>query len=164
MVADGLLTRQRYREVPPRVDYELTERARDLVPVIAALSRWGHRWAWSEPRPSEAVDVGAVLRATCGLCPAGPTGVVELRVGDRRYWLALGRRGATLSERPPVDAADAALSGDEADWIAALGPQARTDRLAADGDAALLDRALAAFTPSGAATGPLSTWPDRPGP
>ncbi len=28
MVADGLLTRTRNREVPPRVDYELTERAR----------------------------------------------------------------------------------------------------------------------------------------
>ena len=46
MVADGLLTRQRYREVPPRVDYELTERARDLLPVVGALSRWGYRWAW----------------------------------------------------------------------------------------------------------------------
>src|SRR4026209_2727109 len=26
--------RQRYREVPPRVDYELTERSRELMPVI----------------------------------------------------------------------------------------------------------------------------------
>ncbi len=62
MVADGLLTRQRYREVPPRVDYELTERARDLLPVVGALARWGSRWAWSPPEPDEAVDIGAILR------------------------------------------------------------------------------------------------------
>src|SRR4051812_41357772 len=67
MVADGLLTRQRYREVPPRVDYELTERARDLLPVIAALGRWGYRWAWGPPRPGEAIDVGAILRCVPGL-------------------------------------------------------------------------------------------------
>ena len=40
MVAQGLLTRRRYREVPPRVDYSLTPRSRDLLPVIAALARW----------------------------------------------------------------------------------------------------------------------------
>ena len=34
MVADGRLTRQRYREVPGRVDYELTQRARELLPLI----------------------------------------------------------------------------------------------------------------------------------
>ena len=67
MVADGLLTRQRYREVPPRVDYELTERARDLLPVIGALARWGYRWAWGPPRPGEAIDVGAILRCAPGL-------------------------------------------------------------------------------------------------
>ena len=62
MVADGLLTRQRYREVPPRVDYELTERARELLPVVGELARWGYAWAWSPPRPDEAIDVGAVFR------------------------------------------------------------------------------------------------------
>src|SRR4051794_17020356 len=46
MVADGLLTRQRYREVPPRVDYELTERARAVLPVVGALATWGYQWAW----------------------------------------------------------------------------------------------------------------------
>ena len=51
MVADGLLTRQRYREVPPRVDYELTERSRELIPVLGALARWGYDWTWSAPRP-----------------------------------------------------------------------------------------------------------------
>src|SRR6185436_10710888 len=59
MVADGLLTRQRYREVPPRVDYELTDRARDLVPVLGALARWGYEWSWGSPRPGEDVNIGA---------------------------------------------------------------------------------------------------------
>jgi DNA-binding HxlR family transcriptional regulator len=84
MVADGLLTRQRYREVPPRVDYELTERSRDLVGVLGALARWGYEWAWSPPREGEEVNVGALLRLAPGLLspPADLDGTVELVVGD----------------------------------------------------------------------------------
>src|SRR3954452_5500933 len=67
MVADGLLTRQRYREVPPRVDYELTNRARDLLPVVGALARWGYQWAWGPPHDGERVDVGAIMRAATGV-------------------------------------------------------------------------------------------------
>src|SRR3989440_9538400 len=59
MVADGMLTRRRFREVPPRVEYELTERARDLMPTIGELARWGYTWAWSAPRESEQVDIDA---------------------------------------------------------------------------------------------------------
>ena len=50
MVADGMLTRKRYREVPPRVDYELTDRARELEPILGELARWGYDWAWGPPR------------------------------------------------------------------------------------------------------------------
>src|SRR3954447_13417044 len=87
MVADGLLTRQRYREVPPRVDYELTERARELLPVVGALARWGYDWAWSPPRPDEAIDVGAVFRCAPGMVsvPADMSGSIELGVGQRVY-------------------------------------------------------------------------------
>ncbi len=43
MVADEMLTRKRYREVPPRVEYELTERARELMPVLGRARAMGLR-------------------------------------------------------------------------------------------------------------------------
>ena len=41
MEADGLLTRRAYAEVPPRVEYTLTELGESLRPVIAAMFDWG---------------------------------------------------------------------------------------------------------------------------
>lgn len=38
---EGLIKRTVYAEVPPRVDYELTEIAIELVPIWAQLSKWG---------------------------------------------------------------------------------------------------------------------------
>ena len=39
--ADGLVSRTTYAEVPPRVEYALTERGRGLRRVIRELGRWG---------------------------------------------------------------------------------------------------------------------------
>ena len=36
----GLLTRKVYAEVPPRVEYELTEAGRALMPVFLSMRRW----------------------------------------------------------------------------------------------------------------------------
>lgn len=41
MEADGLLTRTVYAEVPPRVDYALTEHGKSLLPVVDAMRAWG---------------------------------------------------------------------------------------------------------------------------
>lgn len=38
---DGLVKRTIYAEVPPRVDYELTKIAKELVPIWSQLSNWG---------------------------------------------------------------------------------------------------------------------------
>jgi DNA-binding HxlR family transcriptional regulator len=150
MVADGLLTRQRYREVPPRVDYELTERARELAPVVAELARWGYAWAWGSPRPGEAVDVGAIFRAVPGLCraPAGSGGVVELVVGDRSYTLVVREDSAALSESAPSADPDTTIRGTQADWVAALRPDPDLDGLEITGDAALADAVITALAPS----------------
>lgn len=41
--AAGLVSRSTYAEVPPRVEYALTEQGRALRPVVNALRRWGSR-------------------------------------------------------------------------------------------------------------------------
>lgn len=38
---DGIVKRSVYAEVPPRVEYELTEFGRTLIPVIEAIAQWG---------------------------------------------------------------------------------------------------------------------------
>lgn len=41
MEQDGLVKRTVYAEVPPRVEYELTDTARELEPILDQLSNWG---------------------------------------------------------------------------------------------------------------------------
>jgi DNA-binding HxlR family transcriptional regulator len=151
MVADGLLTRQRYREVPPRVDYELTERSRDLMPVIGALARWGYEWTWGPPRPGEDVNVGALFRLAPGLMepPRGVEGAVDLIVDeepDRRYRLTAGRGHVDVSESTSEDGAAASVSGSRAAWVRALGPDGSADELAFSGNRSLAEAVLEGFT------------------
>jgi DNA-binding HxlR family transcriptional regulator len=40
MVEEGLLIRTKLNEFPIRVDYELTDRGRGLLPVIRELEKW----------------------------------------------------------------------------------------------------------------------------
>lgn len=44
MEADGLLIRTVYAEVPPRVEYSLTELGMSLNPILEAMSRWGENY------------------------------------------------------------------------------------------------------------------------
>lgn len=42
--SDGIVTRTAYPEVPPRVEYALSERGRSLLPVIQAMENWGKQY------------------------------------------------------------------------------------------------------------------------
>jgi len=42
--AEGLVTRERHRGLPPRVLYALTRKGEDALPVVEALRTYGNRW------------------------------------------------------------------------------------------------------------------------
>lgn len=39
--ANGLIKRVQYMEIPPRVEYSLTDAGKKLMPALAELARWG---------------------------------------------------------------------------------------------------------------------------
>lgn len=149
MVADGMLTRKRYREVPPRVDYELTERARDLMPILAELARWGYQWSWSAPRSNERVDLGAIFRLTPGLVrPEGRQGEVELQVTDGHreggaaaFTVTLKGDHAEVVEQA-AERASARVIGDTVSWVRAFAPEADRTGLTVEGDRDLAETLL----------------------
>jgi DNA-binding HxlR family transcriptional regulator len=151
MVASGLLSRRRFREMPPRVEFELTEAGRGLLPIASALTRWGMRHAWSAPQERERVDVGTLLRLLPVLLEETslPGGVVETVVEHSaqpvRHLFDIS--GGRLT---PIDGARLTIpwtriEGAEKAWIAALGPACDYRSLRFTGDEQLALRILDAL-------------------
>lgn len=44
MEESGLLTRKVYAEVPPRVEYTLTETGQSLKPILDSMYKWGEEY------------------------------------------------------------------------------------------------------------------------
>ena len=42
--SEEFVERRSYAESPPRVEYELTAKGRDLLPIIGEMRRFGHTW------------------------------------------------------------------------------------------------------------------------
>ncbi|MCW5518153.1 winged helix-turn-helix transcriptional regulator [Muriicola sp. Z0-33] len=47
---DGIISRKVYPEVPPRVEYELTEEGSSLIPIVESIAKWGRKKAENEGR------------------------------------------------------------------------------------------------------------------
>lgn len=39
--ADGLIHREEYPQIPPKVEYSLTERGKSLIPILDGMCEWG---------------------------------------------------------------------------------------------------------------------------
>jgi len=152
MAADQLVVRRRYAEVPPRVEFELTESGRALVDILGPVVRWALRWAWSEPTQEEWVDVTALFRLACCLidAPDDVEGELELVVEDdeqlvRDFYTLVLRDGRAGVEHRPAAHGDAVITASRHAWAEALGPRGARERLRVTGDERLAQAFLDSF-------------------
>ncbi len=61
LVAEGVLERRRYEDKPPRYEYRLTDKGKDLYPVLVSLLAWGDRWMAGDGGPPL-----QIVHADCG--------------------------------------------------------------------------------------------------
>jgi len=40
----GIITKQKFAEVPPRIEYSLTQKGEDLLPVLEQMAAWGTKY------------------------------------------------------------------------------------------------------------------------
>jgi len=59
---EGIVLRHTFPEVPPRVEYSLTEKGRALLPIIEDMREYGRQWLGAEcaSKPSPAQPLTAV--------------------------------------------------------------------------------------------------------
>jgi DNA-binding HxlR family transcriptional regulator len=61
--AEGIVERHTFPEVPPRVEYSLTEKGRALIPIIEDMRRYGRAWLGAECSQEGAVSESTVAAA-----------------------------------------------------------------------------------------------------
>src|SRR5919199_1692993 len=64
---EGIVTRRTFPEVPPRVEYELTEKGRALVPIIESMRRYGAAYADLEEAAYAGCALSVVVTPVDGL-------------------------------------------------------------------------------------------------
>lgn len=64
LIANGIIIRQSYDEIPPRVEYSLSKRGEDVVPILEDICRWSGRIC-HKPRPIPTT-------ARCQKCDCSP--------------------------------------------------------------------------------------------
>jgi DNA-binding HxlR family transcriptional regulator len=53
---EGIVARRTYPEVPPRVEYALTEKGRALVPIVESMRAYGTEWLGAQGDCAEAPE------------------------------------------------------------------------------------------------------------
>lgn len=72
LVESGIMRKEQYQSNPPRYEYRLTEKGRELVPILTTMVAWGDKWEHGGNPPVRLIhdDCGHAMHATavCSHC------------------------------------------------------------------------------------------------
>lgn len=106
LVEHGVLERQPDPYDRRKIAYHLTEKGRELLPVLVALRQWGERWVSGVPSNPVLVDKKSgrpVARMAVSTCDGRPLSLTELGWLDRSQIAApdAAPAGGSAIEPPP---------------------------------------------------------------
>jgi DNA-binding HxlR family transcriptional regulator len=132
-----VVTREYFRELPPRVEYSLTQRGEDLAPVLESIAGWGMRYMMDGDIPCQRVDLDLLFfhlpRFFCPDRAEGTSGTVEVQLEGEGggTWLVHVGHGACTIERAGNDEADARVICDVDTFVDLMALHRAPERLAA---------------------------------
>lgn len=73
LVANDVLERRQYEDRPPRFEYRLTRKGRDLLPVVVTMMHWGDTYTFEDDGPVDLIhdDCGKATHAVAACAHCG---------------------------------------------------------------------------------------------
>jgi DNA-binding HxlR family transcriptional regulator len=119
----AIVTREYFRELPPRVEYSLTERGSSLEPVLESIAEWGMRHMMEGEVPCDRVELDLLFfhlpRFLCPEKAAGISGTVEVRLegdGGGTWWVEVANGDCSVSRESAIEA-DAVIACPVDTWV-----------------------------------------------
>lgn len=153
----GLIVRTFFKQLPPKVEYALTERGRRLDVVLASLSQFGMVNLMGHLERTEVIDPELIFQAMPSVfIPSSARGVkavYEFNITSRRggtWYVAIGRSSCKVSKSQPREP-DVVIKTDAKTLAMVATGQMEPDeaeaskRLESTGDKALADRFVTFF-------------------
>ena len=89
-----LIVRQEFSEAPPRVQYQLTEKGKTLIPVLRRMLIWGYEKSWGQPALNENVDLAVTLKTMACFFGTGSGSVLFRLSGGDQFLVERNEEGA----------------------------------------------------------------------
>jgi len=151
LTSNGIISRNEYKESPPRVEYSLTESGLSFIFILKKLLIWSNENLWSAKKEDETLDIALHLRVMAAFFGQG-FGLVEIRIrnsnGMTRYFLEKNSIGkVSVSDQQDSREPSVKVDLQEEMWVDLISRPQEIKNLSGKitGDRKVLDQLLPIF-------------------